>query len=78
MFGYGQVQPTEDSYVGLSTDSTLWTKFKNYLRLKEAKDTDVRVLEGKNDLPFLGVIIEEREQVLPALKAFLKKDRWVK
>ena len=78
MFGYGQVQPQEESSAWANTDSTLWKKFKNFFQLQENNQADVTTLTGEDQFPFLGVIIEERENILPALKAFLKKDRWAK
>lgn len=75
MFGYGQIQPEEEPNMLSGNDSTLWKKFKNYFHLKE-ETNNISTLEGENKLPFLGVIIESRTDILPALKAFLKKDRW--
>ena len=34
------------------------------------------VSSGLDALPFLGVVIEDRNQIWPALREFLKKDRW--
>ena len=77
MIGYGQVMPTtERNFFAAST--TLWEKFKNYFQLEESVDEDVLLISGNDQLPFLGVTIEDREEILPALKAFLKKDRWSK
>ncbi len=78
MFGYGQVQPTGETWGWFGSSSNLWQKFKNYFQLQERTVNDVTTLEGNEDLPFLGVIIENREDVWPALGAFLKKDRWAK
>lgn len=37
--------------------------------------SEIAMISGKKE-PFLGVVIQTKEQLLPALKEFLKKDRW--
>lgn len=78
MFGYGQVQPEEESSGWSNIGSTLWQKFLHHFPLKEEHVKDMPVIYGENDFPFLGVIIAEKEDIWPALQAFLKKDRWAK
>ena len=72
MVGYGEIDPDER---GSSTHG-LWSAFKDGLGLEEKTVNDMDILVGPDTLPFLGVRIEEREDILPALKTFLKKDRW--
>ena len=82
MIGYGEVQPDRQSvgFMGTSTErnTVLWNTIKDNLNVQVVDDHGLSLLVGKDDLPFLAVLIEEREDVLPALKAFLKKDRWTK
>ncbi|MDP3697282.1 MAG: DUF444 family protein, partial [Candidatus Taylorbacteria bacterium] len=77
MVGYCEVQPAEDSSWG-GKNSTLWKHFESNFPVQAVDDNGFKTLVGKDGLPLLGAIIEEREDLLPALKAFLKKDRWVK
>ena len=72
MVGYGEIDPDERG----SSAHGLWSAFKDGLGLEEKTVNDMDILTGPDTLPFLGVKIEEREDILPALKTFLKKDRW--
>jgi len=76
MIGYGEVQPDADPDWFKNKRSGLWQKFKNYFTLKETQDNGLGIAEGDKDLPLLCVRLMEREHILPALKAFLRKDRW--
>lgn len=76
MVGYGEVQPDVDPTLFQRDRSWLWQKFKNYFSLKETPDKGLGIAEGDKELPLLCVRLMEREHILPALKAFLKKDRW--
>ncbi len=78
MVGYGEVQPDAEPNLFQNNRSGLWQKFKNYFSLKEGLDNGLGIAEGKKELPLLCVRLVEREHILPALKAFLKKDRWVR
>lgn len=79
MIGYGEVQPEgETSWGKTDGKSILWNTIKDNFDVQMVVDNDLNLLIGKNETPLLAVLIEEREDVLPALKAFLKKDRWVK
>lgn len=75
MLGYGEVQPEEDISWG-SNNSTLWTHFENTFPVKVVIEEYFKTLVGKDKLPLLCVIIQKKEEILLALKAFLKKDRW--
>lgn len=76
MIGYGEVQPDANRGVFLNNRSGLWQKFKNYFTLKETEINGLGIAEGIKELPLLCIRLMEREDILPALKAFLKKDRW--
>lgn len=76
MVGYGEVQPDADPNLFKSGGSELWQKFKDHFSLKETLSKGLGIAEGEKELPLLCVQLTEREHVLPALKAFLKKDRW--
>ena len=77
MIGYGEVQPAEDSSWG-NKNSTLWENFEKSFPVQTIDDHGFKTLVGKDDLPLLCASIKEREDIMPALKAFLKKDRWTK
>ena len=79
MIGYGEVQPEGQSGWGkVDGKSLLWNTIKDNFDVQSVKDNDLYLLVGKDHVPILAVLIEMREDVLPALKAFLKKDRWAK
>jgi len=75
MVGYGEVKASEN-YQWFTSDSGLWNTFKGHFGLKEGKENGVPMMVGDTKLPLLCVRIEDRENLLPALKAFLRKDRW--
>lgn len=77
MVGYGEVQPPEDSSWG-GANSTLWKSFENSFPVQTLDDHGFKILAGMGDLPLLCTSIKTREDIMPALKAFLKKDRWTK
>ncbi len=76
MFGYGEIHVDENyrSY------GNLLPSFKETFSLVDSNVTSdgvsVDVTSGGEDLPFLGVVIQDRKQIWPALREFLKKDRW--
>jgi hypothetical protein len=76
MFGYGEIH-VDESY---RSYTNLLPTFKESFPIKEEKisfDEDtLDVCSGTGDFPFFGVIIEDRKQIWPALKEFLKKNRW--
>lgn len=75
MLGYGEVQPEEDISWG-GNNSTLWTHFENSFPVVVVIEEYFKTLVGKDKLPLLCVIIQKKDEILLALKAFLKKDRW--
>ena len=76
MFGYGEIHVDEHyrSY------SNLYPAFVEAFTLTEQQvsvdGATMSVSSGLDALPFLGVVIEDRKQIWPALREFLKKDRW--
>jgi len=43
------------------------------------EEGDLKVIASENEeYPFLAVVIEKKEHILPAIRAFLKRDRWQK
>jgi len=76
MFGYGEIHVDENyrSY------GNLLPSFKETFSLVDSNVTSdgvsVDVASGGEELPFLGVVIQDRKQIWPALREFLKKDRW--
>ena len=76
MFGYGEIHVDEH----YRTYGNLLPSFKETFPLVDSNVTtdgvSVDVASGGEDLPFLGVVIQDRKQIWPALREFLKKDRW--
>ena len=76
MFGYGEIHVNEyyRSY------GNLFPAFKDAFPLTDhqvpVNDASISVSSGTADFPFLGVVIEDRTHIWPALKEFLKQDRW--
>ncbi len=78
MVGYGEVQPEAEGKWFSSGRSWLWKEFLKKFNLSESKVDGLEIAEGKKDLPFLCIRLTQREHILPALKSFLKKDRWAR
>lgn len=76
MVGYGEIRPLEESFGGRVT-SELFHAIEESFKVSGNTREDIRVITGVNE-PLVGVVIEKREHILPALKEFLKKDRWGK
>jgi len=76
MFGYGEIHAGE----GYRSYGNLLSAFKGTFPLTEQQvpvdGATMTVSSGAGETPFLGVVIESREQIWPALKEFLKIDRW--
>ena len=76
MFGYGEIHVNEyyRSY------GNLFPAFKDAFPLTDhqvpVNEASISVSSGTADFPFLGVVIEDRTHIWPALKEFLKQDRW--
>lgn len=74
MVGYGEVQPgIEDAD---RNPSLLWKKFQSFFSLRERDENSFGIAEGTRELPLLCVRITDKSHILPAIQAFLKKDRW--
>lgn len=74
MLGYGEIQ-IDGGY----SSSELMNSFEKGLAgsVEKVKVDDLQVLRGKDvQTPFLGVVIESKKDIWPALKEFLKKERW--
>ena len=76
MVGYGEIKPEEEYSKSTRQSRDLWNIFKQSFPLKELELNKMEVMIGPDNIPFLCVKIESREHILPALKTFLKKDRW--
>ena len=76
MFGYGEIHVDEN----YRTYGNLFPSFKETFPLVESTvavdGVSVDIASGGEDLPFLGVVIQDRKQIWPALREFLKTDRW--
>lgn len=72
MIGYGEM---DDGLINTQSNSTLMKTFRNYFELQQIVDNDLEMWSGKA-IPFLAMTIRKREHIWPALKQFLKKDRW--
>ncbi len=79
MIGYGEVKPSTSmtGFMFNQTESSLWKLFQNSFALKEAPDNDIVMMTGEKETPLLCVRIQDRSHILPALKEFLRKDRWL-
>jgi len=75
MFGYGEIDPDSGMFPG-GMSSDLSQAFIQELSLQQFSAEDLHGFVGKGDVPILGVLLEKKEHILPALKQFLKKDRW--
>ncbi len=76
MFGYGEIQP-EGGYTGFTQ---LLQEFTKAFDLTDSsEENNLKVVASENDrYPFLAVVIKKKEHILPAIRAFLKRDRWQK
>jgi len=78
MLGYGEIHVDEQyrSY------SNLLPEFRENFPLFDSDvpagsgQSRMKILSGKDRFPFLGVVIEGKHHILPAIKEFLKKERW--
>lgn len=73
MIGYGEVN---DDLINVKNSSTLMKIFRDYFELQQIVDNDLEMWSSKA-VPFLAMAIRKREHIWPALKQFLKKDRWI-
>lgn len=72
MISYGEIRPGG----ARSAFSSLFKMFVETFHLPARKEDGFMVWTNERDnLPFLGVILEKKEHIWQALKAFLRKDR---
>ena len=74
MLGYGEIEPSEKYNKNLP-DSGLMSAIKSEFSTQQVSTPEITMITLKTD-PFLGVVIQTKEQLLPALKEFLRKERW--
>ncbi len=77
MLGYAEICPGEDLIGGFSVLLTTIIKSFHLISHKNKENKGLETVSGGKNLPFLGMKIRSKENILPALKEFLKKDRWV-
>ena len=76
MFGYCDIRPGAERHDSVSGLLSFFIKEWN---LAQEDEGELRVYISHNKgVPFLGVRLGRKEDILPALKAFLKQDRWEK
>ena len=80
MLGYGEIEPdhSQISFMGMSVqkgETTLKKAMTEMPGVQKTSEGGLPMLIGTNT-PFLAVTIHNRGDLLPALKQFLKKDRW--
>ena len=71
MLGYGEIRLD-----GRPFSSSLREEFKNRLKVKTYVREELKLIIGKKEHPFLGMIIKDKDHILPAIKELLKKERW--
>ena len=75
MFGYCEVRPGEERD---GKQSALLKNFRELLDLEEGKESGLEVFVSKDaTVPFFGLQLRDKSDILPAIKTFLKQDRWV-
>ena len=72
MFGYGEI---DDTNISIKQNTVLMLAIKSYFQAIQIVEKDLEMWSVKN-IPLLAMLIKKREHILPALKQFLKKDRW--
>ena len=71
MLGYGEIRLD-----GRPFSSGLKRAFERELDVKSVEEDGLSVISGDKKHPFLGVVIKEKDHILPAVQEFLKKQRW--
>ena len=79
MIGYGEVKPDTSTagFMPHQRESSVWKLFQESFSLKETENNLLTMMVGDKETPLLCVRITDRNQILPALKEFLRKDRWL-
>jgi uncharacterized protein len=74
-FGYCEIRPGDSP----NARSSLVRHFGREFGLIDKQEGSVSVSVCSDvEVPFIGIHLRQKEDLLPALKAFLKQDRWVK
>lgn len=71
MLGYGEIRLD-----GRPFSSGLKRAFEKELDVRSVNEDGLSVISGDKSHPFLGVVIKEKDHILPAVQEFLKKERW--
>ena len=56
--------------------SNLMPSFIEHMRLDAGDSNDIEMYVGRKDYPFVGAVIEDKEDIWPIIKELLRKDRW--
>ena len=73
MLGYGEIRLD-----GRPFSSGLKKAFEKELPVESEKKEDLDLIVGEKSHPFLGLVIRDKDHILPAIQEFLKKERWRK
>jgi len=80
MFGYGQISPemSIEKMLGKSNvgDNNLLGVFAKQLPIIHSNNHGLQIFAGKENCPFIGVVINDKKQIWPAIQEYLKKGRW--
>lgn len=71
MLGYGEIRLD-----GRPFSSGLKRAFEKGLKVESTENNDMSIITGQKSHPFLGIVIKDKDHILPAVKEFLKKERW--
>lgn len=71
MLGYGEIRLD-----GRPFSSGLKRAFERELNVESTGENGLDVVAGEKTHPFLGLVIKDKDHLLPAVKEFLKKERW--
>jgi len=71
MLGYGEIRLD-----GRPFSSGLKKAFEKELKVESVEENGLGVITGDQSHPFLGVVIKDKDHILPAIQQFLKKERW--
>ncbi len=71
MLGYGEIRLD-----GRPFSSGLKNAFEKTFPVSSSDVDGLNVIAGEKSHPFLGLVIKDKDHILPAVKEFLKKERW--
>lgn len=77
MFAYGEIRVGEGWRITASPThkSELFSALQSAFLVQDSDVDGLRVLAGVFE-PLLGVVLSKKEHIFPAIKQFLRKDRW--